>query len=565
MSPQERAAEAARLREARDFAGSERELKLALEEAPDSAGLLTDLAASISRQGGREPEMERYLRAAVAVDPLFFYAADPLARYLLVTQRPQEALAVTTPLAVGGTDNGNVLRSHINALRALGRMDEGLPFLERLAGLFPDEAPLQRELTATLVDAGRLAEAQARLDDVLARGGMEGADWMVRGFLMKRLGWLDEAEAAYREAVRWQPDQMDAQRELSELIWARTGDAAAATRELTRAIDADPSRGILRQMKAKLLQNAGDDRAAYEVLAPVVGGAGGNPGLNASASQAAITFDPEMALSLAQKAMAGMPDNLIFISIAAEAALAAGKPKQALELAGRMRRMSPINQHGIALTATAWRILGDDRHKALNDYERLVRPERLDTPDGWDCLESYLKDLTATLHGLHGTGSHHPIGQSVRGGGQVDGLETSTDPVIKAFFQAVDGPLRRYMDALGKAGPAGERNTGKYGVSGAWSVKLRPGGRHVSHLHPWGWLSSACYLELPEAVGQGGREGWLAFGEPGIPTVPVLEAEHWVKPEPGMLVLFPSYLWHGTVPFGGDQTRLTTAFDVVPA
>jgi len=38
-----------------------------------------------------------------------------------------------------------------------------------------------------------------------------------------------------------------------------------------------------------------------------------------------------------------------------------------------------------------------------------------------------------------------------------------------------------------------------------------------------------------------------------------------VKPERGMLVLFPSYFWHGTVPFGGSDTRLTVAFDAVPA
>jgi hypothetical protein len=32
----------------------------------------------------------------------------------------------------------------------------------------------------------------------------------------------------------------------------------------------------------------------------------------------------------------------------------------------------------------------------------------------------------------------------------------------------------------------------------------------------------------------------------------------------GTLVLFPSYFWHGTVPFSGKQTRLTVAFDAVP-
>jgi hypothetical protein len=33
-----------------------------------------------------------------------------------------------------------------------------------------------------------------------------------------------------------------------------------------------------------------------------------------------------------------------------------------------------------------------------------------------------------------------------------------------------------------------------------------------------------------------------------------------------LLALFPSYMWHGTVPFSGapDDRRLTIAFDAVP-
>jgi len=30
------------------------------------------------------------------------------------------------------------------------------------------------------------------------------------------------------------------------------------------------------------------------------------------------------------------------------------------------------------------------------------------------------------------------------------------------------------------------------------------------------------------------------------------------------LVLFPSYMWHGTIPFHDAQARTTIAFDVVP-
>jgi hypothetical protein len=38
-----------------------------------------------------------------------------------------------------------------------------------------------------------------------------------------------------------------------------------------------------------------------------------------------------------------------------------------------------------------------------------------------------------------------------------------------------------------------------------------------------------------------------------------------LRPVPGRLALFPSYLWHGTVPFSDAEPRLTVAFDMKPA
>ena len=56
-----------------------------------------------------------------------------------------------------------------------------------------------------------------------------------------------------------------------------------------------------------------------------------------------------------------------------------------------------------------------------------------------------------------------------------------------------------------------------------------------------------------------------ALAQPPFPTSPSLEPLRYEKPEPGKLVQYPTYMWHGTVPFTGDETRLTIAFDVVPA
>ena len=95
--------------------------------------------------------------------------------------------------------------------------------------------------------------------------------------------------------------------------------------------------------------------------------------------------------------------------------------------------------------------------------------------------------------------------------------------------------------------------------SGSWSVRLTDAGFHANHFHPEGWLSSAFYLALPESAN--GQEGWLALGEPQADLGLDLPPIRLVEPKPGRLVLFPSTMWHGTVPFPAGE-RLSIAFDV---
>ena len=99
-------------------------------------------------------------------------------------------------------------------------------------------------------------------------------------------------------------------------------------------------------------------------------------------------------------------------------------------------------------------------------------------------------------------------------------------------------------------------------------MRLRGGGFHISHIHQEGWLSSALYVELPPEVESGPREGVppgsLTFGVPDRELGLDLEPRRIEIPEVGRLVLFPSYFWHGTMPFDSKQHRMTVAFDAAP-
>ena len=98
-----------------------------------------------------------------------------------------------------------------------------------------------------------------------------------------------------------------------------------------------------------------------------------------------------------------------------------------------------------------------------------------------------------------------------------------------------------------------------------WCVVMERGGYQVPHIHPEAWLSGVYYPQLPEGVRTGsGPEGWLAFGETdhAFPRRSELGIVH-LRPEEGLLVLFPSYFYHRTIPFDAAGTRVSVAFDLI--
>ncbi|HYI87231.1 MAG TPA: putative 2OG-Fe(II) oxygenase, partial [Burkholderiales bacterium] len=241
-----------------------------------------------------------------------------------------------------------------------------------------------------------------------------------------------------------------------------------------------------------------------------------------------------------------------------------GAAAEALALCEELSSRSPDDQQLLAHRATALRLLGDARYPHLYDYARLVRSYPLQPPAQFADIAAFNAAFARELTSLHHA-SHRPLSQSLRGGTQTQRNLPAGNPVVAAFFSMIDAPIRDYIGRLrdSDAHPVDRRKSDSYRIAGSWSVQLQPGGFHVDHVHPQGWLSSAYYVELPAAA-EGSRAGWLKFGESGA-RIRECAAEHFVRPECGLLVLFPSYFWHGTVPFAEGGRRLTAAFDVIPA
>jgi uncharacterized protein (TIGR02466 family) len=116
-----------------------------------------------------------------------------------------------------------------------------------------------------------------------------------------------------------------------------------------------------------------------------------------------------------------------------------------------------------------------------------------------------------------------------------------------------------------------------FGERLGWSLKemwvnlLDTGGRQAMHNHANSFISGVAYLTPthPDARtvfmrSPGGTEFSFKNDHAGVVTGPY-NADKWIspQPEPGDIVLFPSYIMHAVPPNPGER-RITLAFNAIP-
>ncbi len=99
----------------------------------------------------------------------------------------------------------------------------------------------------------------------------------------------------------------------------------------------------------------------------------------------------------------------------------------------------------------------------------------------------------------------------------------------------------------------------------SWYVRIRRGGYVDKHIHEVGWISGAVYLALPMDK-KDPTEGCFEYGIHGD-NYPKKHDDFPVgiaTPKAGDIVLFPSSLFHRTIPFSSNEIRICIAFDLKP-
>jgi Flp pilus assembly protein TadD len=424
---------------------------------------------------------------------------------------------------------------------------------------------MQRELrlhrALALQKAGDLQGALVQLHG-LATEAMDSP--LLMAHLIQALladGQASQADAWARRAIRSWPTDAALHELLAKLRWQR-GDRRTFAMDLEQAIAEYPEQLHLRLVAANLWRNAGNLDRALDLTLKGLKHAPLEPAFLTSVGLLLEDMGKSAeALPYLRKAseLGGTPR---FASNLLPTLLRLGEVHAAQTIIAELFRSAPHDQQLIAYQALGYRQLGRRQaYRELYDYDRLVRGYPLFS----DSAERrrFNEEFACELLRLHRS-DERPLDQSLRGGTQTNRNLPADHPACARFFQLIDAPIRDYIGRLDQHQHVFDgRRGGSYRVVGSWSVALRAGGFHINHVHPVGWISSAYYVQLPELSDDAGSAGWLKFGEPSF-ELSGCAPDHFIKPEVGLLVLFPSYMWHGTVPIVDDSLRLTAAFDLVP-
>jgi tetratricopeptide (TPR) repeat protein len=551
-------------KDAGDAQDGERLLRQSIEIEPTRAEFRANLG-NLLRRIGRLPEAEQAYREALSLEPLHRPARFGLTRTLSGRGLHSAAEGEARQLTTAHPRDPNAWSLLAETLRGQNRMAEAEAAYRTALAVEPNHAVSHHNLGSMLSQLDRAEEALQSLDRAQALGARGFEIAFNRGRALLALYRIEDAERAFAETVALQPRHVEAQVNLARVRFMR-GDRKFS-RDIAAAVAAHPDDVNLHLVFAMVMRRAGDLPGAEAMLRDLVVRKGALPEVRAALAE--VLLDKGQLKDAEQEALeaaTASPHDPRVVEDLVTILLSRGKPDDAMPFIRAQRERVPLEQGWLAYEATAARMLGDARYRELYDYSRFVRSYEVPAPPGWGSTQLLNAALAKALDARHPFATH-PLDQSLRNGSQTArSLLADPDPAIQSVLRAFQGPIEDYRQVIGASAehPLSSRNRGQAVYSGAWSVQLRREGFHVNHFHPQGWISSAYYVSVPDEVADvTTMSGWIKFGEPRY-AVPGAQPECFIKPQPGLLVLFPSYMWHGTNPIHGPTPRTTIAFDVVP-
>ncbi|NUO78385.1 MAG: tetratricopeptide repeat protein [Lysobacter sp.] len=484
-----------------------------------------------------------------------------------------------------------------------GDADCALQAATRAQALRPRDAAVALELGTHLLRAGRAGEAMAPLrlamdapepdmlagfryglaafqlgDYEAAAAGFERAAerepssdeaWNNLAAALGRLQRYPQAIAAARNALRLTPQDAQAHQTLAALLsnlFERDA-LEEALRAAERALQLDPSLAAAHRDAAVVLRKLGDLVPAQAHAQRAVQLAPGDAtGIEILGDLLVVNRRSSDAVAVYRAAFAHGVDTPALRRQHGIALLRDGQAAAAHQALDALLREQPQDQRAIAHLGVA--MAADGQLNAAIErlgLQRHIQSLELPLPVGFDDGAAFHRALADDIR-RHSQQRWEPAGLAARGAYLSGDLLADRTPAILGFEQRLREAIAAYIAAC-RAAPSDDflRSAPERYRLHVWATQAAESGYIDTHIHEESWLSGAYYVELPPAIADDDAEhaGWIEFGRPyaGLPAWPE-HALRQVRPRVGELLLFPSYLFHRTLPYRGGGERISISFDL---
>ena len=412
---------------------------------------------------------------------------------------------------------------------------------------------------------GKTDEAAACHAKCFQNGCIDAEAYFLAGIAFYDAGQVDKAIDHYLTAIDKKPYYIDAHDTLNKTLWEHGRHAEflksfdVATKMLPDLIALPLRHAYFRILAGKLYDAVQQLENCLETFGP-------NARVYAELASVKKQLDEDFdVLPLYTQSYELDATDVNMLKAYGRGLIGKQQYKQAAEILTECKAIDGADQECLAFLAAANTHINPKQARRVNDYDELVQVFDISPPQGHSDIAAFNTALLRALQPHHRTEAA-PIDQTLVRGTQTHGmLFNKAGGEINQLETQLRGCIAQYVQHLQQVGPSEikDRISDSFDFSGAWSVQLNEGGYHRDHVHSAGWISSVYYVEVPSGLDDDAHEGWLKFGD--MHFDPKNTGPHrFVKPVQGRLVLFPSYMLHGTVPIQKGKRRTTVAFDVVP-
>lgn len=506
------------------------------EGAMDVSAALAEIRAL--RQGGQVSKALERCRRHLRTNPRAVDLLLTLARLQFDQDNPHDAIRALDNAAGIAPDRIDVWVALGDGCLAARRFQNAANAYRRALSLDPALPELAARLGAALQSAGRIEEAVSCYRTALERSPESALLHYNLGTALKLLHRFDDAVVAYQEAVRLAPANPELKVRLGNLL-VETSRFEQAIEPLENALASLPqsAQGFVCHLLAYANKKLGQGQASVESARRLV-----------ALTNAAVPA-------------------LMHLSAAY---LTLGDAEQALAVCERALEREPASRQLLSDKAIALTALGRfEEASRLYDFERLLSVSTIDAPSGYESISRFNHALMEHIR-THPTLDFTGISLSCHEGATSDELLVEPKGPVAQLEQAIQRAAMAFRAELSAqtVHPWVENLPGLDSLElSAWVTRLRSQGFQHGHIHPSAWLSGVYYVSLPSEVrrSDAGQSGWIEFGRPPYYYARDFESRiKSIQPHEGMLVLFPSYFYHRTIPFDSDEERVTIAFDFRP-